>query len=291
MKFFINTKLDTYQTRKSGSHYVKVSVTEVHGMFTSLGIVDTGKTSIQSFADTTNEHIYGLTSTNNYTEDEFFNNAIYNTTPEVLFVLQKCVKELDRSFRNHTVKNNIDVTEQGAVYQQLKEFRKRFEEAVSKAASNINNNTNNVVNEWKSIDDIVNEVTPDELNNVVVNLNEHKPAIFNGREYRIIEENNRAVLQYREIGNENRVAEIPEKQHIPITPVVVRKKEKLAYMVDTTGLSEFAEGQFYPIIENNGDYYVLLNDDGEKRNIHRQRLQILEVFTEPPVEEEEFATA
>ena len=282
MNIFINTKFDTYQTRKSGKHYVKISFTDVNGMFAVIGNVDDKKVSIQSFPQTTNEHIYGLTSINNYTEELFYANVLPELDNDVKATLVAAAGELDRSFRNHTQKNQIDVQVQSDVYKQIKEFRTRFQNAIDHA---INENAGEK-NDWKIIDDIVNEVPSNELNNVVSTLQNGNRAIFGNREYRIIDEEGRAVLQYRKL-NGNTEQSANTANEIPHEYVVQkqRRKSKVAYMMDCNGLNEFVKGHFYEVVGNNGDYYTIVNEYGEQRNINRQRLRVIDVYAEPPFEE------
>lgn len=279
MNIFINTKFDTYQTRKSGKDYVKISFTDINGMFAVIGNVNDKKTSIQSFAETTNEHIYGLSSTNNYTEEQFYQDVLSSIDNKTKETLLMATNELDRSFRNHVQKNNIDVNTQSEIYRQIKEFRNRFQLACN------NRITSSVQNEWKLINDIVNQITPQELNNIVDSLNNGGKAIFGNREYRISEENGRAILQFREIGEsvENKNEEKnPHEYEVKKS----RKKETIAFMIDSTGLNEFVNRRFYPIFANNSEYVTLVNEYGEHREINRNRVRILDVFAEPPFEEE-----
>ena len=285
MNIFINTKFDTYQTRKSGKHYVKVSFTEINGMFAVIGIVDDKKTSIQSFAETTNEHIYGLSSTNNYTEDKFYRDILPTLDKDTRATLSMAVNELDRSFRNHVVKNNVDVNIQVDVYREIKEFRTRFQSAINGTPVPVQTNTN----DWKLINDIVNQITPQELNKIVDSLNKGGTAIFGNREYRISEENGRAILQFREVKTSIGADTSASAETIPQEYVVQksRRKEKVAFMHNSTGLNEFVKGRFYTIFATNGEYVTLINEYGEHREINCNRVRIMDVFAEPPFEEAE----
>lgn len=283
MKIYVNTKFDTYQTRKSGKHYVKISfLTDKYGMFAVIGNVDDNKVSIQSFNDITNEHIYGLSDTNNYTENDFYTKIIMNLDGKTKNVISDCVRELNRSFRNHVIKNQYlasDSQEQSAIFQEIKDFSNRFTNAFNLPPNQV---VNNSVEKWNMIDDIVSQISAEELNNIVSTLNKGEKAIFSGKEYRIIDENGRAVLQYRILENTNVVEnKIPD----PVVITKQRKKMDMAYMKDSDGLNEFVNGHFYTIRENNGNFVKVLNENGEERYISRDRISIVSVFAEPPFEE------
>ena len=58
-------------------------------------------------------------------------------------------------------------------------------------------------------------------------------------------------------------------------------------MKNAEGLTEFVNGNFYNIVKsqpfNGKTFYELKNDSGETRYINKDRLEIIEVYTEPPI--------
>lgn len=279
MKIYFNTKFDTYATRKSAVTYIKISITDVNGMFAVIGIVDTGKVSIQSFPDVTGEHIYGLTSKNNYEEEKFYEKILPTLDKNMVDIFDKAMEELGRSAKNHIQKNKIGIDMQQEIYTGISDFKKRYNAA--KAGKFVG--VQPVVSDWKQIDDIVNELTAEELDNAITALNEEKSAIFNGREYRIIEEGNRAVLQYRVIGNSsNNESKIENKS---VVQKIERKTIKKAFLVNDEGLNEFAKGNFYDYVRDDGvDFIIIKNDNGEERFLSKNRIKMVNVYSEPPVE-------
>lgn len=281
MKIFINTKFDTYQTRKENKHFVKISFTEVSGMFAVIGTVSKNKVSIQSFPETTGEHIYGLSSADNYEENEFYKQMLGSLHDDTKKTLLLAANELERSFRNHVQKRNIPTEVQVEVYGEIKAFCKRFQSALSGAAVVVEKTA-----EWKRIDDIVSSVNPDDLNKIIDALRNENKTVFNGREYRILEDGGRAIMQYREI-----TSAAPEKpvESTPETPVVVqkqRRKIRLARMVDPSGLTEFVKGHFYNIRGADLDFVKIENENGQIRSINLNRVELVDVFSEPPINEE-----
>ena len=72
-----------------------------------------------------------------------------------------------------------------------------------------------------------------------------------------------------------------------------RKMIKMAKIKNANGLNEFINGNFYPVVKtigfNNALFAVVLNDMGELRSINANRVEIIDVYAEPPINEPETA--
>jgi len=296
MKFYFNTKFDTYASRKGTDTYMKISCdTEINGMFSVFVIKETGRCAVQSFPDTTSEHLFGLTSTNHYTEEEFFTNVFPGLDQQSRDAFTIAFKQFSRAFKNHLTKYDMDTMKQADIYRGIRELNKRYNDAlVGVTAATVNTFNNRVAEkvfreveaEWKNIDDIVGSIQPEILNEITGKLmNDVGFVTVDGKDYRVFEDNTgKCRLQYRESisaantnTNTNSVAGVVEK---------VRESRKMAFMENAEGLTEFANGRFYQIKGSEGEFVSLVSETGDVREILRNRVSVINVFTEAPAEEE-----
>jgi hypothetical protein len=88
---------------------------------------------------------------------------------------------------------------------------------------------------------------------------------------------------------------VPADNVIEDTNVIdnTRKMIKMAKIKNADGLSEFINGNFYPVVKtigfNNALFAVVLNDMGELRSINASRVEIVDVYAEPPINKPETA--
>jgi hypothetical protein len=67
----------------------------------------------------------------------------------------------------------------------------------------------------------------------------------------------------------------------------VRKTITIAKMKNADGLTEFINGNFYPVVNKeyyrSQEFYTLIADNGDERKINANRLELIEVYAEPPI--------
>ena len=111
---------------------------------------------------------------------------------------------------------------------------------------------------------------------------------FNGKLYSIQSDMNGVarvmVLKSAPVTSQN--VFIQEK---PVAPVRIRKRVQKAMMIDCGDLTEFINGCYYKIVSNahmdGMDFVNIQNDNGESRCILKNRVKIVDVFDEAPLEE------
>lgn len=295
IKFYCNSAFDTYQTRKSGVTYVKVSavINYPNGpMFSVLCIKETLKAQIQCFKDASAEHLWGLTNKSHYTYEKFCNSALNNLDAEYLKAFYECTRHLDRSFKNCAMKNSLDSPTQADVYNELRKFRRDFQEKLTNAMNGVKNapaKPGQTVadieeSDWKDINNIITDLPVDTLNTVVNKLNDsenHNFVVKDGFAYRIVRNGNEAKLQVAEIGN------VAEKA-VPVAkkPEDKRNTKMVAFVKDNSYLEDvFESGMFYDIVKSDNGYVTLLGADGIEHVLNSKRLEFVKVFTEAPKEE------
>lgn len=290
MKFYFNTKFDTYATRKGTDTYMKISCdTEINGMFSVYVVKQTGRVAVQSFHDTTNDHLYGLTDTNHYEETKFFTDIINTLDQQEKDAFSIAFKQLGRAFKNHLTKNNMNMMKQVDIYREIRELNKRYNDAISgkPVVMATQQTAAPIENEWQNIDDIVGAMKPEVLNEITGKLmNDTGFVTVDGKDYRVFEDSTgKCTLQYRVSGantqvhtNTPSVAKVVEK---------VRNSRKMAFMEKADGLTEFVNGRFYQIKNMESDFITLVSETGDSRDILRNRVSVINVFTEAPFEKDE----
>lgn len=71
----------------------------------------------------------------------------------------------------------------------------------------------------------------------------------------------------------------------PAQPEYVRERKKMAFLTDAAGIeAEFATGNFYDIVSDDGTYLTVVGATGRKRQLLNKRFITLQVFMTPPEE-------
>lgn len=268
------------------------------GMFAVLYNPQSQKTQKQSFVynkrqRNVNANIYGRQRRGVIEFDVFQMDRIKEAkfTAEERNGLSYCVNALGGALTKYAKEDNrIDWT----IRQQIKDFINEIkfnffnpnvgegeeikEEKISFSGRWIDHNLDNMNNE-------------DMCNIAKMLSEENNPEsgiMYKGNCYRISNSaNGGMVLQiYDADGGEEVIEE-------NISNAVVRKMVQMAKMKNADGLTEFINGNFYPIVGfeefNNITYFTLLADNGEMRKVNKNRIEPLYVYTEPPINEPETA--
>lgn len=136
--------------------------------------------------------------------------------------------------------------------------------------------------EWTDID--LSILTHDDLRNIIemiqANDNPDGGIAYNGKTYTIINENGNMILKVKDAVSIT--TETPTEK--PTEKPIVRKTVQMAQMLDNKNLTEFVNGCFYRIVNNNtaNQFIGISNDKGETRMVKRNRVSIINVFAEPP---------
>lgn len=79
-------------------------------------------------------------------------------------------------------------------------------------------------------------------------------------------------------------AEDTQSNATPAEKPIVRKTIQMAQMLDNKNLTEFVNGCFYRIVNNNtaNQFIGIANDNGETRMVKRNRVNIVNIYAEPP---------
>ena len=109
-------------------------------------------------------------------------------------------------------------------------------------------------------------------------------------EYKFKQEGNELVLYSREVKGKA-VETAPAEENTPVPCETKRKTVSVVLVTDDEGLTEFVKGEFYPVMDgtetfNGTMYYPVRNANGEKRYLSVHRAKVVEIFAEPPKEED-----
>ena len=119
---------------------------------------------------------------------------------------------------------------------------------------------------------------------------------YKGKTYRVMsDDNGRMVLRMLQgdavftSGKDFHVND-SEKQPKPVAttpPKPKRRTKRMAFMMNNENLTEFVNGCYYKFVkELNADFITILNDANEERTVSRSRVSLLDVYDQPPFEEE-----
>lgn len=141
--------------------------------------------------------------------------------------------------------------------------------------------------DWKVID--LNSLDNETIIGITTLLQKDNSAdgvVYNGNRYRVKLENGEYILQGKVVNGNAFVT-------VETIAENVRKMIKMAKMKNADGLTEFINGNFYTIEDmvgmNGKQFIVLSNEIGEKRKINASRVEIIDVYAEPPINEPETA--
>lgn len=136
--------------------------------------------------------------------------------------------------------------------------------------------------EWTDID--LSVLTRDDLRNIIekiqVNGNPDNGIVYNGKTYAIANENGNMILKVKNAVSTT----VATQATTPAEKPIVRKTIQMAQMLDNKNLTEFVNGCFYRIVNNNtaNQFIGIANDNGETRMVKRNRVSVLNIYAEPP---------
>lgn len=140
--------------------------------------------------------------------------------------------------------------------------------------------------EWNAID--LSVLTRDDLRNIIemiqANGNPDGGIAYNGKTYAIANENGNMILKVKNAVFTTVPAQATTPTEIPAEKPIVRKTIQMAQMIDNKNLTEFVNGCFYRIVNNNtsNQFIGIANDKGETRMVKRNRVSVLNIYAEPP---------
>jgi hypothetical protein len=225
---------------------------------------------------------------------EFYANTMHNIdnakfTKDEVEGLTFCLNNIKTAFKRYCkADNRIDGTEKQKINRFIDDMNNQFfnnfgceGEGTQKESSNTQSYG------WVSCD--VDNMTNEDMINIAKMLSEQgNPSngiLYKGELYRISNdgENLGMVLQkFSETESES--IEVSNNN----TPIeTVRKMIQMAKMKNADGLTEFINGNFYPVVNkeyyNGIEFVTIVNDNGEERKIKINRLELIQVFNEPPI--------
>ena len=299
IKFYVNTKYDTYQTRSNGNTIVKISgvLNDGNGpMFAVLNVVDTGKTQVQNFADVSATHLYGLTDTNHYAYEFFVSDVLPHLGNDIRKALYDCTLHLDRSFKNCALKNRLENQTQADAFIELRKFRKEIQPLLRGDGLTPANNKNTVENadttdcEWHEMVDLINDLPPETLNGLMAKFNSENfkqgDVIIEGdKAYRIMDDGTGAKIYYtRDVEKVNAMqngksltSPLPEKSSRR------RNTKQVVFVKDNSHFEGIFEcGMFYEIVKSETGYTTIYGADGENHTLNNKRLEFVDVYAAAP---------
>jgi hypothetical protein len=120
---------------------------------------------------------------------------------------------------------------------------------------------------------------------ISISANNPDGVTYNNKKYRLIEENNRYVLQEQacNVDNSEPIAEfIADDNSVNSN---VRNFISMAKIVNAENLADIVNGNFYPILNEqdvNGKKYFIIDVNGNQKAIVSNRVKKINVFTEIP---------
>lgn len=131
----------------------------------------------------------------------------------------------------------------------------------------------------------------EDLNEIIKKINTDGNPVagieHNGKRYRCVL-NDKGTVELRTLDATAQVA--PQATPEPMPQVVTRpvapqrRKTRKAQMRDNANLTEFVNGCYYRILKELGNGFIsIANDNGEERTVRTNRLNIVEVYDEAPV--------
>ena len=265
----------------SSGTYVKVSIT-IDDKYTIASVYNpnTKKTQAQSYDKVNNMIIYGRDRTKTVRFVDANNIEKYYCEDKDKDALKACADTLVKAFKSFYKKYQI------ANSREVVDYINSVINAIYAMLIDNNANTISMKQEksWHSIDfskyhekDIVEIIQA-----IQKNSNSQDGTLWNGKLYRVIIGQGLNSLQVYDDSN----TEV-DNTKVDNTPQKTRKYIQMAKMKNAEGLTEFINGNFYNIVKsqvfNGKTFYELKNDSGETRYINKNRLEIIEVYTEPPI--------
>ena len=305
IKFYFNTKYDTYQTRSNGYTIVKISgvLNDGNGpMFAVLNVMNTGKTQVQTFSDATGTHLYGLTDKDHFSYDTFVRSVLPNLNNDIRKAFYDCTLQLDRSFKNCALKNRLDNQTQADAFTEIRKFRREIQpllrgEATTFTSGNTNNNNNTQKADladckWNELNDLVSELPPETLNDLVSKLNgkdiKNGEVIITGNTaYRISDDGNGARIYYtRDVEKVKATLQgVTSQTVLPEKPIDRRKTKQVVFVKDNSHFEGIFEcGMLYEIVKSENGFTILRGADNENHNLNNKRLEFVDVYVDAPKE-------
>ena len=122
------------------------------------------------------------------------------------------------------------------------------------------------------------------ISTVSINNTPTKTVVYNNKKYRLIDENNRYVLQECKVENSEPIAEfITDDNSVNSN---VRNFIRMAKITNAENLADIVNGNFYPIVDTkniNGKNYFIIDVNGNNKAVSSNRIKEINVYTESPI--------
>ena len=284
----------------SSNTYIKVCLEyeddngKLRGMFASIFNPVSKKTQIQKY-------VYAQSNIRNYKANIagrnpvlYFGFADYannyqNFTDDVKLAFNRCFMEMPRAMvAFFNADKSLTDTEKAFIRSEIANLCDNCFNLQNGIAVTAPAMPEVVKDDWKAIDlNSLDNATILEITTLLQKDNSADGVCYNGNLYRVKVENGEYILQSK-VDNGNAVV-----APVEIIAENVRKIIKMAKMKNADGLTEFINGNFYTIEDmvgiNGKSFIVLSNEMGEKRKINANRVEIIDVYAEPPINEPETA--
>lgn len=303
-----------YTSSGVGSTYTKVSIEiDGFGMFCVIRNKNTGRIQRQAYLllEYGTRNYIGLSRTGYFNGVDSLKQAWAGLNDADKSNILDCVNNLDSGFRRFVRKykeiSGTTPPDENEVHSYLNMlvFVMNGDSTVVPTSNNDAENATTVGTAGEStsrnwVEAKISELSSNDLENIMKMIydkeNPEEGVEYKGNTYRVMrDDSGRMVVRMLqkdatcENGNSVPVND-NEKQPKPVavaTPLKPKRRTKrMAFMTNNENLTEFVNGCYYKLVkEVNCDFVTILNDANEERTVSKSRVNLVDVYDQPPFEE------